>query len=120
MFNFFKKDKKEFKDIKEVIEYIDSLEKKVEELSQKLDSLKKESRFFVQKVGVIRYNPFSGIGGDQSFTIALLNAENNGVVITSIYSSEGNRVYAKPIEKGESRYSLSEEEREAISKAINP
>jgi hypothetical protein len=112
-------DKKEFKDIKELLKYIDSLEKRVENLTQALDSLKKETKLAVQKVGLKRFNPFSEIGGDQSFTIALLDGNNDGVIITSIYSNDGNRVYAKSIEKGESKYVLSEEEKEVIEKAIS-
>jgi len=72
----------------------------------------------VQKVGVVRFNPFKDIGGDQSFSIALLDEEDNGLVITSLYGREGNRVYAKPIEGGQSKYQLSDEEKEAISRAI--
>ena len=69
---------------------------------------------------LIRYNPFSGVGSDQSFSIALLDGNNNGFVITSIYSREGNRVYGKSLKEGKSEYSLSDEEKKAISKAISP
>ena len=110
MFNLFKKDK-EPKDLKEVLKQFEGLKKEVRKLSQ-------ESKFSVQKVGIIRYNPFSGVGGEQSFSIALLDGNNNGVVITSLYSREGNRVYGKPIKNASSEYSLSNEEKEAIEKAM--
>ena len=81
--------------------------------------MKGESKFSIQKTGVVRFNPFSEIGGDQSFSIALLNKNNDGLVITSLYTRERNRVYAKPIIKGKSQYLLSKEEKEALEKAIN-
>ena len=68
-------------------------------------------------MGVVRYNPFSDTGSDQSFSIALLDSDNNGMVITSLYSRDGNRVYAKPVKNNVSEYSLSNEEKEAIIKA---
>jgi hypothetical protein len=68
---------------------------------------------------VLRYNPFDNVGGDQSFSIALLDANNNGFVITSLYAREGTRVFAKPIKNGESEFPLSEEEKEAINRAIS-
>ena len=116
MFKFFKKDK-EPKNLKEVLEQFDGLKKEVGKISEGFEGLRKESKFFVQKVGVIRYNPFSGVGGNQSFSLALLDSNNNGVVITSLLGRDGNRVYGKPIKNGKSEYSLSEEEKKAIEKA---
>jgi hypothetical protein len=72
----------------------------------------------VHKVGVVRFNPFKDLGGDQSFSIALLDGENNGVVVSSLHTREGNRVYAKPVELGKAvKHPLTEEEQEAIKKA---
>lgn len=73
----------------------------------------------VQKVGIIRYNPFDQVGGDLCFALALLDSNNNGVVLNGIFSREGSYTYAKPVEHGQSSYTLSEEEKTAISKAIN-
>lgn len=70
-----------------------------------------------QKMGLVRYNPFKDVGGDLSFSVALLDYNNNGIIITNIASREGNRVYAKPVKKGASDHNLSEEEKEAIDKA---
>jgi len=116
-FNFFKKTKKEPKDFKEILFNFQGLEKDFEKLSKDLADLKKESRFSVQKVSLVRYNPFSEIGGDQSFSIALLDANNDGVVITSLYTRAGNRVYGKPIKNSQSEYQLSDEEKKAIEGA---
>lgn len=72
----------------------------------------------VHKVGVVRFNPFKDLGGDQSFSIALLDGQNNGVVISGLHTRGGNRVYAKPVEKGKAvKHPLTEEEIEAIAKA---
>jgi len=118
MFKFFKK-KKEPENLGEVLAILRKLEGSVERLSFDVENLKKEIKFPIQKFGLIRFNPFSDIGGDQSFSIALLDGRGNGLVITSLYAREGNRVFAKPIEKGNSIYPLSKEEKEAIKKAMS-
>jgi len=127
MFNFFKK-RKEPENLKEVLAQFTEahnelcarfkdLEKNFEKISEELENLKKESKFNIQKIGIVRFNPFKEIGGDQSFSIALLDGNDSGIVITSLYSREGNRVYGKPIKNGQSEYLLSVEEKEAIEKA---
>ncbi len=73
----------------------------------------------VQKIGVVRFNPFSDTGGDQSFSVALLDSFGDGVVFSSLFSRSETRVFAKPIQRGESKYSLSEEERQAIATAMS-
>ncbi len=118
MFNFFKKTKKEPKDLKEVFQYLEKLEKDYEKISQEIESLKEKSKFSIQKIGIVRFNPFSEVGGDQSFCLALLNGNNNGAVITSLYNRKESRVYGKPLKNGLSKYQLSKEEKEAIEKAI--
>jgi len=118
MFKFFKKNKKEPENLKEVLKYLKELGKEVKDLTQDLESFKKKSRTNLQKVGIVRFNPFQGVGGNQSFSIALLDENNDGIVLTSQYLQEFNRVYAKPIKGGCSSYSLSKEEKEAIEKAV--
>jgi len=113
----FKEAKKEPKNIKEILASFNNLEKEVKKLSEELSVLKKEDKFSVQKVGVIRFNPFAEVGSDQSFSVALLDANDCGVVITSLFSREENRIYAKPLNNGQSQYLLSEEERQAIEQA---
>ena len=116
MFNF-KKEKKEPKDLKEVLKQFKDLKMDFDKLFREFSDLKANHQFNVQKVGMIRFNPFSEIGGDQSFSVALLDGKDDGVVITSFYTREGNRVYGKPIKKGESQYALSKEEVKAIETA---
>jgi hypothetical protein len=117
MLNPFKKDKKQ-KDLKEVLRAFDNLEKKVDGFSKELEILEKESKLFFQKMGVVRYNPFSEVGSNQSFSIALLDKNNDGVIITSLFGREGNRVYAKPVKNGNSEYALSDEEKKAVEEAM--
>jgi len=116
MFNFFKKKEKP-KNFKEVVSKLEKIETKLNKTSERLEDLEDYSRCFVNNVGITRYNPFKYSGGNQSFSIAILDSLENGVVITSLYSREGNRVYSKPIKKGESEFSLSDEEINAIQKA---
>ena len=72
----------------------------------------------ISKIGIIRYSAFRDTGSDLSFTLALLNKNNDGVVLNGIYSREMSNIYAKPIKNGESTYTLSEEEKKAIKEAI--
>ena len=114
---FFKK-KQEPENLQEALKQLGELKKDFQKLSQGLEKLEKDSKVHIQKVGVIRYNPFSNVGGDQSFSIALLDNNNNGIVITSLYAQDSNRVYAKSIKQGQSEHSLSDEEKKAIAKAL--
>ena len=100
------------------IKGLDSQKEQIQKILEEVDRLKNLSQKSFQKRGLVRYNPFKNSGGDQSFSIALLDLENNGFVITSIYGREGNRIYAKPIEGSKSKYTLIEEEEKAIKIAI--
>lgn len=92
--------------------------KDIEKIFNSVSKLEEIARKSFQKSAVLRYNPFRNVGGDQSFTIAMLDAENNGFVISSLYAREGVRLYSKAIENGDSEYPLSEEEKKAIEQAI--
>jgi len=86
-------------------------------LQTTLSQLKSDFGFAVQKVGLIRFNPFNDGGGNFSFALALLDAHNTGVIITSIYGREQNRVYTKKIVEGECENQLTDEEIQAIELA---
>jgi len=74
----------------------------------------------LHKLGLVRFNPFKDIGGDQSFSIAFLDGKNNGIVLSSLFTREGSKVYSKSIVGGVSeKHPLTEEEKQAIEKAIN-
>ena len=68
----------------------------------------------VQKVGIVRYNAFENVGSDLSFSIALLDNKDDGIVLSGIYSRDSSSTYAKPIISGKSRYTLSAEEMQAL------
>jgi len=113
---------KKVKDLEEVLseqlKRMKETERNMKNLFKWNKDLQKISDVSITKVGVIRFNPFKDTGGDQSFAIALLDSNNNGLILSSFYTREGTRVYTKPIEKGTSSYHLSKEEEQAIAKAI--
>jgi len=118
IFELFKKEEEiDPKNLEEVFYQFKNLKKDFKKISAELENLKEKSKFSVQKVGVIRFNPFKNLGSNQSFSIALLDGNNDGVVITSFYSRDGNRVFGKPIKKGRSQHVLYEEKEKAIERA---
>lgn len=99
---------------------IDSLTERVDALNKLHRELESLGQRTIQKVAVIRYNPFSDTGGDQSFAIALLDSLGSGVVLSSLHSRTDTRVFAKAVQNGRSKYQLSDEEQDAIKKALAP
>lgn len=106
-------------------EIIENYMKKINEVEKENNDLKNYCKQLdntiatsIQKIGLVRYSAFKDTGSDLSFTLALLNEKNNGVVLNGIYSREMSNIYAKPVEGGTSTYTLSEEERQAIKKAM--
>ena len=97
---------------------VERVEKQNAEILGSIDKIKKDQKQVIQKVGMVRYSAFQDTGSDLSFTLALLDKNNNGVVLNGIYSREMSNIYAKPVENGKSTYTLSEEEQQAINKAI--
>ena len=88
------------------------------QVESRLKNVEEEIIHHVQKVGIIRFNPFAETGGNQSFSLALLDTDNSGIVISSLHSRESTRIYAKPVQDGEKTdFDLSDEERQAIKKA---
>lgn len=105
-----------------LVEYVDMVEKSnniAEEINSKLDEVNIRIDNCIQKVSVVRYKAFEDVGSDLSFSIAILNNNNNGVILTGIYGRNESTTYAKPIDKGISRYDLSEEELYVLSEATN-
>lgn len=87
----------------------------IQDLYNISNQIHKLSLSSVHKTGIVRFNPFGDIGGDQSFSVAFLDGKNMGIVISSLHTKEGTRVYAKPIIKGEAdKYPLTEEEKQVI------
>jgi len=95
---------------------ISTLTKNLKELGKLLEEIVENNKINMQKAGVVRFNPFADTGGNMSFTIALLDGRDNGILISSLHSREGTRIYAKAIENGQG-HNLTDEEKEAIVKA---
>ena len=93
------------------VDRISKENKQIENYYIKLDS---DLDSCIQKVGLVRFNAFKDVGSDLSFALALLDRNDNGVVLNGSYGSESSNIYSKPIKKGESSYVLSDEERYAI------
>lgn len=92
--------------------------REIEKIQNDIKKLEDAGTYHFQRLGIVRYNPFSDTGGSQSFTIALLDGRDNGIVMTSLYARTGNRWYIKYVRKGTSQeVELSKEEQTAIKKA---
>lgn len=108
--------------LKEVLDTIlttqKSLQGQTKELYEALGAQKRDGKLHVQRVGLVRFNPFSDTGGSQSFTLALLDGHDNGLVMTSLYARTGHRWYIKEVAKGKGKeLALSREEQAAVQKA---
>ena len=98
---------------------VEKVEKQNAEITNDVKTLDEDLTRCIQKVGIVRYNAFKDTGSDLSFTLALLDEHNDGVVLNGIYSREMSNIYAKPVKNGESTYTMSEEEKMAVQKAIS-
>lgn len=92
--------------------------KNIKTLEKEIKRLDLEGLQHVQKVGLVRFNPFREMGGDHSFALCLLNGEDDGVVITGLHTRERTRVYMKQVNNGESELDLSNDEKRALKKAL--
>ena len=106
-------------DLENFMYKVDRVEKQNAEINSFCKSLDENLTKCIQKIGIVRYSAFKDTGSDLSFAVALLDENNNGVVFNGIYSREMSNIYAKPVDNGNSKYTLSDEEVEAIKKAIN-
>ena len=98
---------------------VESLEEGEEITRAALTAIKDNLKITYQKKGLVKYDAFREMSGALSYSLALLDKENNGVLISSMYSREGCYTYAKDIVNGESKINLSEEEVEALKQAMN-
>jgi hypothetical protein len=97
------------------VQTLKTLDKDIQELYNISNQINRLAHRSFHKMGFVRFNPFKDVGGDQSFALALLDGKNNGLTLSSLYTREGARVYAKSIIAGQSeKHPLTEEEKEAI------
>ncbi|KEI94577.1 hypothetical protein N494_17970 [Clostridium botulinum A2B7 92] len=111
------------KNIEELINnYLDKVDKAKEEteyVKEIYSTIDKRVKACIQKVAIVRYRAFDDVGSDLSYSIAFLNNDNSGVILTSIFGRNESTTYAKPIDKGISRYDLSDEEKQVLENCIN-
>jgi hypothetical protein len=112
------------KKAKDLEDTIISLENNINELNKTKDTIQKDIAIIntklkksIRGLETIRFNPFPDQGSNQSFAIGMLNEENDGLVISSLYSRERMSIFAKPIKKGKSEYELTTEEKEVLERA---
>lgn len=105
-------------DLENYMYRVERVERQNAEIISYCKNLDEEVAKCIQKVGMVRYSAFKDTGSDLSFAVAMLDENNDGVVFNGIYSREMSNIYAKPVKNGVSEYTLSEEEKEAIRRAI--
>jgi hypothetical protein len=110
------------KNLEEMIVIVGKKISKIEESQAKIDkhliAIDDKQNKSIRNIETIRFNPFVDAGSNQSFAIALMNDEGNGVVMSSLYARDRMSIFAKPIVKGKSEFELSSEEKEVLEKAI--
>jgi hypothetical protein len=104
-----------------IVGYLDKIDESKEEteyMKKLYENLDLRLKSCVQKVSIIRYRAFEDVGSDLSFSIALLDHNNDGVIVTGIYGRNESTTYAKPIDRGISRYDLSQEEKHVLQDCV--
>lgn len=104
--------------LNEYLTDVDTLKARMRSGEVQLEEIKRKLKVAVDQVELIRFSAFEKGGSDLSFSLAMLNSKGDGVVITSIQTREDCRLYAKPVQAGKSTYTLSDEERQVIDKAL--
>ncbi len=99
------------------MERVESVDRRLTELNTEYERLAITNATASQKISIVRFNPFGDTGGDQSFSLAVLDAHDSGYVLSSIHGRQGTRVYVKPVDFGKSKYQLSTEEEQALTQA---
>jgi len=103
--------------LERVIETERENKKELKIVKEEMERFKLVAETHIQRVGLVRFNPFNETGGDQSFCLGLLDEKGDGIVLSCLHARDRTRVYAKPVSKGKSQYELSKEEVVAITKA---
>lgn len=99
---------------------VQELDQEIQELFEISNRLRELCLKSLHKTHVVRFNPFKEVGGNQSFSVVLLDGKNSGVVLSSLHTREGTRVYAKPVLAGTTDgFPFTEEEKSAITQAIS-
>ena len=109
------------RNIEELLDYCIGAVNEVKEKNKKIENhialIDRNMEQCIQKKGIVRYNAFDNVGSDLSFSIALLDHNDDGFIISGIYSRDSSSTYAKPVTGGKSKYPLSAEEIQALETA---
>ena len=105
-------------DLNRYMDKVINLEKELDRTNAYNKQLDKKLSLCIQKVGIVKYNAYRDTTSNLSFAVALLDKNNDGIVFNGLYSREMSNIYAKPITNGKSDYTMTDEEKEAVSKAI--
>ncbi len=100
------------------VDKIYAVARELDDLSARSAMLEAAGRRAIQRVGLVRFNPFEDTGGNQSFALAMTDVAGNGFIVSSLHTRTGTRVYAKAVSDGRSDGALSEEETEALRLAL--
>ena len=100
------------------LERVDRIGRDVDQLAARSAIVEGDLRGAVQRVALVRFNPFELTGGNQSFALALMDAAGNGLVISSLHARAGTRIYGKALVAGRAETALSAEETEAVRVAL--
>ena len=103
--------------LKGYIQKVENVDAENKEIEKYCEVLREKVEGCIYKIGLVRYNAFKDTGSNLSFALALLNENNDGVVLNGIYSRDSSNIYCKTVKKGISEYAISDEEKEAIEKA---
>lgn len=104
--------------LRKYVEKVESVDKENKEIEKYCEILRNKTDECIYKIGLVRYNAYKDTGSNLSFALALLNENNDGVVLNGIYARDSSNIYCKTVKDGVSEYAISAEEKEAIEKAI--
>jgi hypothetical protein len=100
------------------LDRVEAVSRQLDALGDRSNTLEATQRLGLQRIGLVRFNPFEDTGGNQSFALAVLDANGDGFVVSSLHARAGTRVYGKSIAGGRSESALSAEESEALRLAL--
>lgn len=101
--------------MEDLLKDADIAKKDIDYLKLQYDKIQREGLLHIQKIGLVRFNPFKDTGGDQSFILSLVDGNDTGIIMSGLFARTGTRWYAKRVVKGKSlEHELSDEEKRAL------
>lgn len=107
------------KKLEELLSSVEGFDNRLSVLGKDIKELEGDGWGHIQRVELLRFNPYNDTGGDQSFCLVLLDKKGDGVVVTSLHTRSGTRIFSKPVTEGKAeKYQLSKEEELVVKKAM--